>query len=141
MPKYGTTIWKIGEGKPTLKFQWTQGAAFDLSSEGFDGPDGDRFQAFAVTLLWACCVNRGKSTPRQFAQMLPEDSPEDFQSVLISVLKESPWDAVGKAIEESLSEEEEGQVIGGDEAPGKPDTPSTETDSCESGQDSGSLVE
>ena len=145
--------WKIAD-KTELKFRWDRGAAFDLSSEGFDGPDMERFDAFSTTFLWACCQNRGKSTPKQLILLIfkgaegNEDREaqiqEEMQTTLIEVMKHSPWKEVALAIEAHLEGDEESDdiTIGGEEeALGKLPSPSKEEPSSESGPDSDPVVE
>ena len=144
------TRWKIDK-KTELKFRWDRGAAFDLSSEGFDGPDMDRFEAFSTTFLWACCQNRGKATPKQlvlliFKNVTPEEEEElqkQMLQTLIEVMKHSPWVAIAEALEDHFegSEDSEGVVIGGEDEPGKLPSPSIEETSSASGPDSEPIAE
>ena len=141
--------WKVDK-KTELKFRWDRGAAFDLSSEGFDGPDSDRFDAFVTTFLWACCQNRGKATPKQLVLLIFKGTDEDeeqeatlqqeMQETFIEVLKHSPWKEVAIQLESFLEDAEganDDVVIGGEEEkPGKPELSSTEPDSSENGPDS-----
>lgn len=145
--------WKVSK-KLELKFRWDRGAAFDLSSEGFDGPDMDRFDAFSTTFLWAACQNRGKASPKQLLLHIFKDAEDnepregelqqEMQQTIIEVMKHSPWKELAKAMEKHLegSADSDGPVIGGEEEePGKLPDPSDVNTSSESGPDSGPVVE
>ena len=125
-------VWNIGKDpvtkkkRPNLKLLWTRGSALALSKEGFDQPDGNRFWAFVVTFLWACCQNRGAAGPEQFAEHLPEDEQEVMQ-VFCKLLRQTQWAPLADVLEKNMSGEAEDDdvVIGGDSSgaePGKSDT-------------------
>lgn len=103
--------WKIGRGKELL-FAWSRGAAFDLSKEGFQ--EFEFSEAFTTTLLWACCLNRGKSTPRQFAELLPEGSDEGTE-VFLELLRNSPFEAIAEELEKALNEQDAEEAFGDDD--------------------------